>query len=42
MLSIDIALAVMGAADDDRMGDVTTDEVDEDMLSMTQRMANSE
>ena len=31
----------MGATDDDGMGDVTTDEVDEDMLSMTQRMGLS-
>ena len=33
MLSVRIALAVMGATDDDGMSDVTTDEVDENMLS---------
>ena len=38
MLSVRIALAVMGATDDDGMSDVTTDEVDENMLSMTQRL----
>ena len=31
----------MGATDDDGMGNVTTDEVNEDMLSMTQRMGLS-
>ena len=41
MLSVRIALAVMGATDDDGMSDVTTDEVDENMLSMTQRISLS-
>ena len=35
MLSISVTLAIMGTADDDGMGDVTTDEVDEHLLSMT-------
>ena len=41
VLSVRITLSVMGATDDDRMSDVTTDEVDENMLSMTQRMSLS-
>ena len=41
VLSIRITLAVMGATDDDRMSNVATDEVDKDMLSMTQRMGLS-
>ena len=34
MLSISIALAVMGAANDDGMSNVTADEVDQNMLPM--------
>ena len=41
VLSIRITLAVMGATDDDRMSNVATDEVDKDVLSMTQRMGLS-
>src|SRR5690606_2387212 len=41
VLSVRITLSVMGATDDDGMSDVTTDEVDENMLSMTQRMSLS-
>lgn len=33
VLSVRITLSVMGATDDDGMSDVTTDEVDENMLS---------
>ena len=35
VLGIRITLSVMGATDDDGMSDITTDKVDEDMLSMT-------
>ena len=41
MLGGIVALAVMGAANNDGMDDVTIDEVDQDMLSMTQRMSLS-
>ena len=41
VLSIRITLAVMGTTDDNGVTDVTTDEVDEHMLSMTQRMGLS-
>jgi hypothetical protein len=41
VLSISITLAIMSTADDDGMGDVATDEVDQDVLPMTQGMGLS-
>ena len=38
VLSLTIALTIVGATDDDGMSDVTTDKVDQYLLTMTQRM----
>ncbi|WP_299189753.1 hypothetical protein [uncultured Psychrobacter sp.] len=41
VLGVVVTLAVVGAANNNGMGDVTTDEVDEDVLTVPQRMGVS-
>nr|WP_058368757.1 hypothetical protein [Psychrobacter sp. ENNN9_III] len=41
VLGVIVALAVVGAANNDGMGQVATDEVNEDVLSVTQRLGVS-
>ena len=41
VLGVVVTLSIMSAADDDGMGDVTTNKVNEDVLSVTQRLGVS-